>query len=72
MSKTNIYLVNGEIGTTVEPRLVRASTRQQALSHVAKSMLTVTLASQEDLVNLVVNGVKVEDYKNTDQQELEL
>ena len=72
MSKTNIYLVNGEIGATVEPRLVRASTRQQALSHVAKSMLTVTLASQEDLVNLVVNGVKVEDYKNTDQQELEL
>ena len=72
MSKTNIYLVNGEIGTTVEPRLVRASTRQQALSHVAKSMLTVTLASQEDLVNLVVNGIKVEDYKNTDQQELEL
>jgi len=72
MSKTNIYLVNGEIGTTVEPRLVRASTRQQALSHVAKSMLTVTLASQEDLVNLVVNGIKVEDYKNTDQQELEI
>ena len=72
MSKTNIYLVNGEIGTTVEPRLVRASTRQQALSHVAKSMLTVTLASQEDLVNLVVNGIKVEDYKNTDQQEMDL
>ena len=72
MSKTNIYLVNGEVGTTVEPRLVRASTRQQALSHVAKSMLTVTLASQEDLVNLVVNGIKVEDYKNTDQQELEI
>ena len=72
MSKTNIYLVNGEIGTTVEPRLVRASTRQQALSHVAKSMLFVTLASQEDLVDLVVNGIKVEDYKNTDQQELEI
>ena len=72
MSKTNIYLVNGEIGTTVDHRLVRASTRQQALSHVAKSMLTVTLASQEDLVNLVVNGIKVEDYKNTDQQELDV
>ena len=72
MSKTNIYLVNGEIGTTVEPRLVRASNRQQALSHVAKSMLVVTLASQESLVDLVANGVKVEDYKNTDQQELEL
>lgn len=72
MSKTNIYLVNGEIGATVEPRLVRASTRQQALSHVAKSMLTVTLASQEDLISLVGEGVKVEDYKNTDQQELDL
>lgn len=72
MSKTNIYLVNGEIGATVEPRLVRASTRQQALSHVAKSMLTVTLASQEDLISLVGEGVKVEDYKNTDQQELDV
>ena len=72
MSKTNIYLVNGELGTTVEPRLIRATTRQQALSHVAKSLLTVTLASQEDLVSLIADGAKVEDYKNTDQQELEL
>ena len=72
MSKTNIYLVNGELFKTVEPRLVRATTRQQALSHVAKSLLTVTLASQEDLVSLVAEGVKVEDYKNTDQQELDV
>ena len=72
MSKTNIYFVNGELGTTIEPRLVRASNRQQALSHVAKSMLTVTLASQEDLVELISNGIAVEDYKNTDQQELDI
>lgn len=72
MSKTNIYLVNGELFKTVEPRLVRATTRQQALSHVAKSLLTVTLASQEDLVSLVAEGVKVEDYKNTDQHELDV
>ena len=72
MSKTNIYLVNGELFKTVEPRLVRAATRQQALNHVAKSLLTVTLASQEDLVSLVAEGVKVEDYKNTDQQELDV
>jgi hypothetical protein len=72
MSKTNIYLVNGELGTTVEPRLVRAATRQQALGHVAKSMLTVTLASQEDLVSMIADGIKVEDYKNTDQQELDV
>ena len=72
MSKTNIYLVKGELFATVEPRLIRAATRQQALSHVAKSLLNVTLASQEDLVSLVAEGVKVEDYKNTDQQELEI
>lgn len=72
MTKTNIYLVNGQLGATVEPRLVRATNRQQALSHVAKSMLTVTLASQEDLVSLIAEGAKVEDYKNTDQQELDI
>lgn len=72
MSKTNIYLVNGELGATVEPRLVRAATRQQAFAHVAKSLLTVTLASQEDLVSLVAEGAKVEDYKNTDQHELDI
>jgi hypothetical protein len=72
VTKTNIYLVNGQLGETVEPRLVRATNRQQALSHVAKSMLTVTLASQEDLVSLIAEGVRVEDYKNTDQQELDI
>ena len=63
-----IYIVHGPQGT----RLVKAGLRQQALSHVAKSMLAVTLASQEDLVSLIAEGAKVEDYKNTDQQELEL
>lgn len=72
MSKTNIYLVNGELGVTVEPRLIRAATRQQALNFVAKSLLKATLASQEDLVSLVSEGAKVEDYKNTDQFELEM
>ena len=51
---------------------MHAHTCRQALSHVAKSMLNVTLASQEELVSLVSEGAKVEDYKNTDQQELEI
>lgn len=72
MTKTNIYLVNGEIGTTVEPRLIRAATRQQALNFVAKSILSAKFATQEDIVALVTEGVKVEDYKNTDQLELEV
>ena len=53
-------------------RLVRASVRQQALSFVANSLLKVQLASQEELVELVSNGVKVENFKDKDQMELNI
>lgn len=48
-------------------RLVRSTTRQQALSHVANHLFTVRVANQDDLVNALTSGVKVENYKDLDQ-----
>ncbi len=45
----------------LQDHLVRANTRAQALGHVARNTLTVTLASQDDLVTLIQNGTPIED-----------
>jgi len=67
MSAQRIYIVGTPTG---EIRLVRASIRQQALSHVANSVFTVRVASQDDLVNAVTKGVPVETYKAPEQMDL--
>jgi len=67
MSAQRIYIVGTPSG---EIRLVRASIRQQALSHVANSVFTVRVASQDDLVNAVTKGVPVETYKAPEQMDL--
>jgi hypothetical protein len=67
MSAQRIYIVGTPTG---EIRLVRASIRQQALSHVANSVFTVRVASQDDLVNAVTKGVPVETYKTPEQMDL--
>jgi len=69
MSAQRIYIVGTPTG---EIRLVRASIRQQALSHVANSVFTVRVASQDDLVAAVTKGVPVESFKSPDQTELDL
>lgn len=69
MASQRIYLVGTPDGTI---RLINASLRQQALSHVANSLFTVRVASQQDLVEQVSKGVKVENYKDADQSELPL
>lgn len=46
-----------------ESRLVRAGSQAQALRHVAAETLAVSLASQQDLVELLGAGVKVDDAK---------
>jgi hypothetical protein len=61
-----IYIVHGPQGT----RLVKASLRQQALSHVANSVFNVHVASQNDLVKALTTGTKVEQYRAPEQQEL--
>jgi hypothetical protein len=65
-TSTRIYLVNGPTGT----RLIKASVASQAITHAAKSAFTAKVASQDDLVEAVSNGVKVETYGESAQGEL--
>jgi len=69
MTATRIYIV-GSTDPAFPVRLVKASIRQQALSHVAQSLFTVRVASQEDLVFALGKGVKIENAKDGDQLEL--
>lgn len=47
----------------VQRRLVRATHPSRALHHVAADEYSVEVASQEDLITLLEDGVKVEDVK---------
>ena len=61
-----IYIVHGPQGT----RLVKAGLRQQALSHVANSTFVIRVASQDELVNALTAGTKVEQYRAPEQADL--
>ena len=63
-----IYIVGMNDGV----RLVRATSRQQALSHVARQLIVAKVATQDELVQHITAGVVVENYKAPDQQELDL
>ena len=65
---TRIYLVNGPTGS----RLVKATVASQAITHVAKDEFTAKVASQDDLVEALSNGVKVETYGDTAHSEIEV
>jgi len=67
MATQRIYLVGTSSG---EIRLVKASVRSQALSHVANSMLTLRVATQDDLVDAISKGCSVENAKSPDQMDL--
>ena len=54
-----IYVVGGPTGI----RLVNATTKQQAIAHVANSTIKAHVASQTDLVELLTKGISVEQYK---------
>jgi hypothetical protein len=66
-TSTRIYIVNGTDGAT---RLVKATVASQAITHVAKNAFTAKVASQDDLVQALGNGVKVETYGESAQGEL--
>lgn len=68
MAATRIYLVNGPTGT----RLVKASVASQAITHVAKSAFSAKVASQDDLVEELSRGTKVETYGETVQSEIDV
>ena len=65
---TRIYLVNGPTGS----RLVKATVASQAITHVAKSAFSAKVASQDDLVEALSRGIKVEAYGETAQGELDI
>ena len=67
MATQRIYLVGTPSG---DIRLVKASVRSQALSHVANSMLTLRVASQDDLVEAISKGCAVENAKSPEQMDL--
>lgn len=71
MAQTRIYIVAPKVaeGEKVVRRLVRATHPSHALRHVAADQLHVTVASQDDLVELLGRGVAVETIK-AEQHEL--
>lgn len=56
VTATRVY--ECRVGETT--RLVRAQNRVQALNHVARSMISVTIAGQDALIDAVSKGVAVE------------
>ena len=66
-TQQRIYLVGTPDGKT---RLIKAALRQQALSHVANTLLTVRVASQDYLVAEICKGSTVEQYYAPDQRDL--
>jgi hypothetical protein len=63
-TQQRVYIV---VTHTGEARLVKAAVRQQALSHVANYLFTVRVATQDDLITALGNGIKVETYNDPDQ-----
>ena len=64
-----IYIV---FGPQERARLVKASLRQQALSHVASTEFNIRVATQDDLVNQLKAGTPIEQYRAPEQAELTL
>ncbi|WP_129448152.1 hypothetical protein [Methylibium sp. Pch-M] len=71
MAQARVYIVSTKFseGQPVVRRLVRASHPSHALRHVAADQLQVTVASQDDLIDLLGRGVAVETVRH-EQAEL--
>ena len=67
-TSTRVYIVTGPTGN----RLVKATVASQAITHVAKSSFSAKVASQDDLIEELSKGTKVESYGETAQTELEV
>ena len=68
MKQQRIYIVGH--GNTV--RLIRASHRAQALGHVARSIINVKVASQDELVEALSRQIVVENATDGEQGELDV
>ena len=51
-------------------RLVRATHRQQAVGHVARSIINAKVASQDELVEALTKGIVIEKAVAPEQMEL--
>ena len=69
MTAQRIYII-GSNDPAHPIRLVKATNRHQALTHVAQSIFTVRVASQDDLVKALTGNIKVENARDADQLEL--
>lgn len=67
MAAQRTYLVGMPTG---EVRLVKASVRSQALTHVANSVFTLRVATQDDLIEHLSNGIKVEAVNDGEQLDM--
>ena len=68
-TNTRIYIVGSNDGVV---RLVRAQTPHQAISHVAHTLFTVRVPTQDELIAAVSNGSTVENYRDANQTQLEI
>jgi hypothetical protein len=68
MKQQRIYIVGH--GQTI--RLIRASHRSQALGHVARSIINVKVASQDELVEALGRQIAVESATEGEQGELDV
>jgi len=60
------------IGVGDQVRLIRASNRRQAIVHVSLGIMTIRVATQEDIIHQLNQGVPIENYTQPEQIELEL
>ena len=63
---SRIYLV----GHGTEMRLVSAAHRAQAVSHVARTLINVKVASQHELVHALSKGIKIESCSDAETIDL--
>ena len=61
-----IYIV----GHGQEIQLIRAAHKAQALAHVARSIINVKVASQDELVTALGRGISVESVVDPEQTTL--
>jgi len=60
------------IGLGDQVRLIRASNRRQAIAHVSLGIITIRVATQEDIIDQLDKGIPIENYTLPEQIELEL
>ena len=60
------------VGVGNQVRLIRASNRRQAIAHVSLGIMTIRVATQEDIINQLNEGIPIENYTQPEQIEFEL